>query len=92
MKGVVFQTSEMMITMKDPLRVVSGGVDVGKVFDGMSPEHRALYAKHTQGMKRVIKVSQKLAVPTDNVAAASRKASGCPWTKRLIRRASRSPS
>ena len=26
MKGVVFQTSAMMIKMKDPLRVVSGGV------------------------------------------------------------------
>ena len=27
MNGVVFQTSAMMIKMKDPLRVVSGGVD-----------------------------------------------------------------
>ena len=40
----------------------------------MSPEHRALYAKHTSGMKRVIKVSQKMAVPTENVAASIERA------------------
>jgi NAD(P)-dependent dehydrogenase (short-subunit alcohol dehydrogenase family) len=42
--------------------------------DGMSPEHRALYAKHTEGMKRVIKMSLKMAVPPENVAAAIEKA------------------
>jgi NAD(P)-dependent dehydrogenase (short-subunit alcohol dehydrogenase family) len=41
---------------------------------GMSPEHRSLYAKHTAGMKRVIKVSQKMAVPPENVAATIEKA------------------
>ena len=41
---------------------------------GLSPAHRSLYAKHVNGMKRVIKVSQKMAVPTDDVAATIERA------------------
>jgi NAD(P)-dependent dehydrogenase (short-subunit alcohol dehydrogenase family) len=41
---------------------------------GMSSEHRSLYAKHTAGMRRVIKVSQKMAVPPENVAATIERA------------------
>jgi NAD(P)-dependent dehydrogenase (short-subunit alcohol dehydrogenase family) len=36
---------------------------------GLSPEHRGLYAKHIAGFKKMIPVSQKLAVPTEKVAA-----------------------
>ena len=35
----------------------------------MSPEHRALYAKHIAGMKKFIPVSRKMAIPTDKVVA-----------------------
>ena len=35
----------------------------------LSPEHRRLYAKHIAGFKRMIPVSQKLAVPTEKVSA-----------------------
>jgi len=35
----------------------------------MSPEHRRLYAKHIAGFKKMIPVSQKLAVPTEKVSA-----------------------
>jgi NAD(P)-dependent dehydrogenase (short-subunit alcohol dehydrogenase family) len=47
---------------------------LAETVDGMSPEHRALYAGHTTGMKRVIKMSQKMAVPPENVAATIEKA------------------
>lgn len=35
---------------------------------GLSPEHRALYAAHIDGMRRSIPRSQRAAVPADNVA------------------------
>ena len=35
----------------------------------LSPEHRRLYAKHIAGFKKMIPVSQKLAVPTEKVSA-----------------------
>jgi NAD(P)-dependent dehydrogenase (short-subunit alcohol dehydrogenase family) len=40
----------------------------------MSPEHRELYAKHTDGFRRMIPMSQKLASPADDVAACVEKA------------------
>nr|WP_207383945.1 SDR family NAD(P)-dependent oxidoreductase [Mycolicibacterium komanii]CRL71426.1 short-chain dehydrogenase [Mycolicibacterium komanii] len=35
----------------------------------LSPEHRALYAKHIAGMKKSVPVSQRIAVPTAKVSA-----------------------
>jgi NAD(P)-dependent dehydrogenase (short-subunit alcohol dehydrogenase family) len=40
----------------------------------LAPEHRALYAKHIAGMKKMIPVSQKLAVPTAKVSAVVQQA------------------
>ena len=40
----------------------------------MSPEHRALYAKHIAGMKKFIPVSRKMAVSTDKVVAVVEEA------------------
>lgn len=41
---------------------------------GMSPEHRGLYAKHIAGFRKMIPVSQKLAVPTEKVSAVVEEA------------------
>ena len=41
---------------------------------GLSPEHRGLYAKHIAGFKKMIPVSQKLAVPTEKVSAVVEEA------------------
>ena len=40
----------------------------------LSPEHRALYAGHTAGFRKTIPMSQKLAVPADDVATAIERA------------------
>ena len=40
----------------------------------LSPEHRGLYAKHIAGFKKMIPVSQKLAVPTEKVSAVVEEA------------------
>jgi len=40
----------------------------------LSPEHRALYAKHIAGFKKAIPISQKLAVPADKVSAVVEQA------------------
>lgn len=40
----------------------------------MSPEHRALYANHIAGMKKVIPTNQKMAVPVDKVVAVVNEA------------------
>ena len=40
----------------------------------LSSEHRALYAKHIAGMKKAVPVSQRLAVPTEKVAAVVEEA------------------
>ncbi|MFI5506450.1 SDR family NAD(P)-dependent oxidoreductase [Mycobacterium sp. NPDC051804] len=41
---------------------------------GLSPEHRGLYAKHIAGFKKMIPVSQKIAVPTEKVSAVVEEA------------------
>lgn len=41
---------------------------------GLSPEHRGLYAKHIAGFRKMIPVSQKLAVPTEKVSAVVEEA------------------
>jgi short-subunit dehydrogenase len=41
---------------------------------GLSPEHRTLYAKHIAGFKTMIPVSQRIAVPTEKVAAVVEEA------------------
>jgi hypothetical protein len=41
---------------------------------GLSPEHRALYARHIEGYRRSIPRSQKMAAPADGVAAAVERA------------------
>lgn len=40
----------------------------------LTPEHRGLYAKHIAGFKKMIPVSQKLAVPTEKVSAVVEQA------------------
>ena len=41
---------------------------------GLSPEHRGLYAKHIAGFKKMIPLSQKIAVPTEKVSAVVEEA------------------
>jgi NAD(P)-dependent dehydrogenase (short-subunit alcohol dehydrogenase family) len=41
---------------------------------GLSAEHRSLYAKHITGFKKMIPVSQRLAVPTEKVSAVVEEA------------------
>ncbi|BBZ20152.1 SDR family NAD(P)-dependent oxidoreductase [Mycolicibacterium gadium] len=41
---------------------------------GLTPEHRGLYAKHIAGFKKMIPVSQKIAVPTEKVSAVVEEA------------------
>jgi len=41
---------------------------------GLSAEHRGLYAKHIAGFKKMIPVSQKIAVPTEKVSAVVEQA------------------
>lgn len=40
----------------------------------LSPEHRALYAKHIAGMKKMVPVAQRMAVPTEKVSAVVEEA------------------
>ena len=40
----------------------------------LTPEHRALYARHIAGMKKVIRVSQRMAVPPEKVSAVVEEA------------------
>jgi NAD(P)-dependent dehydrogenase (short-subunit alcohol dehydrogenase family) len=40
----------------------------------LTPEHRALYARHIAGMKKMIPVARKLAVPAEKVAAVVEEA------------------
>jgi hypothetical protein len=40
----------------------------------LTPEHRALYAKHLSGFKKTIPGSQKLAVPAEKVSAVVEEA------------------
>jgi NAD(P)-dependent dehydrogenase (short-subunit alcohol dehydrogenase family) len=41
---------------------------------GLTPEHRDLYAKHIAGMKKMIPMSQKMAVPAEKVSAVVEEA------------------
>jgi NAD(P)-dependent dehydrogenase (short-subunit alcohol dehydrogenase family) len=47
---------------------------VADVESGLTPEQRGLYAKHIAGMKKMIPVSQKLAVPAQKVSAVVEEA------------------
>ncbi|MGV0788057.1 SDR family NAD(P)-dependent oxidoreductase [Mycolicibacterium sp. XJ2] len=40
----------------------------------LSPEHRALYAEHIAGMKKMVPVAQRMAVPTEKVSAVVEEA------------------
>ena len=42
--------------------------------DGMTAEHRELYAKHIQGMRKAIPLAQRMASPVDRVAKTVEKA------------------
>jgi NAD(P)-dependent dehydrogenase (short-subunit alcohol dehydrogenase family) len=42
--------------------------------DAMSPEHRELYAKHIEGMRKAIPLAQRMASPVDRVAKVVEKA------------------
>jgi NAD(P)-dependent dehydrogenase (short-subunit alcohol dehydrogenase family) len=41
---------------------------------GLTPEHRDLYARHIAGFKKMIPMSQKIAVPTEKVSAVVEEA------------------
>jgi NAD(P)-dependent dehydrogenase (short-subunit alcohol dehydrogenase family) len=41
---------------------------------GLTPQHRELYAKHIAGMKKMIPMSQRIAVPTEKVCAVVEEA------------------
>jgi NAD(P)-dependent dehydrogenase (short-subunit alcohol dehydrogenase family) len=47
---------------------------VEEVEAALTPEHHSLYAKHIAGMKKVIPVSQKIAVPAEKVSAVVEEA------------------
>jgi hypothetical protein len=40
----------------------------------MAPHHRDLYAKHLEGMRKAIPMSQRMAAPVEGVAATIEKA------------------
>jgi NAD(P)-dependent dehydrogenase (short-subunit alcohol dehydrogenase family) len=42
--------------------------EVDRTVESLRPEHGALYAEHIAGMRRLIPMAQKMAVPVDNVA------------------------
>jgi NAD(P)-dependent dehydrogenase (short-subunit alcohol dehydrogenase family) len=47
---------------------------VQEVEAALTPEHRALYARHIAGMKKMIPMSQRIAVPTEKVSAVVEEA------------------
>lgn len=47
---------------------------VSELEAGLSPQHRELYAKHIAGMKKMIPMSQRIAVPAEKVSAVVEEA------------------
>lgn len=47
---------------------------VAELEAGLSPEHRDLYTRHIAGFKKMIPLSQKMAVPTEKVSAVVEEA------------------
>jgi NAD(P)-dependent dehydrogenase (short-subunit alcohol dehydrogenase family) len=47
---------------------------VAELEAGLTPQHRDLYAKHIAGMKKMIPMSQRIAVPTEKVSAVVEEA------------------
>ncbi len=47
---------------------------VSELEAGLTPEHRDLYARHIAGMKKMIPMSQRIAVPTEKVSAVVEEA------------------
>lgn len=47
---------------------------VSELEAGLTPQHRELYAKHIAGMKKMIPMSQRIAVPTEKVSAVVEEA------------------
>jgi NAD(P)-dependent dehydrogenase (short-subunit alcohol dehydrogenase family) len=47
---------------------------VAELEAGLSAEHRGLYAKHIAGFKKMIPISQRIAVPTEKVSAVVEEA------------------
>ncbi len=47
---------------------------VAELEAGLTPEHRSLYAKHIAGFKKMIPMSQRIAVPTEKVSAVVEEA------------------
>ncbi|MEA2179116.1 MAG: hypothetical protein QOG77_2413 [Solirubrobacteraceae bacterium] len=48
--------------------------ELDATLETLTPEHRELYAKHTEGFRRMIPLSQKLSTPAEGVAATAQKA------------------
>ncbi|MCV7302002.1 SDR family NAD(P)-dependent oxidoreductase [Mycobacterium barrassiae] len=47
---------------------------VAELEAGLTPEHRSLYARHIAGFKKMIPMSQRIAVPTEKVSAVVEEA------------------
>jgi NAD(P)-dependent dehydrogenase (short-subunit alcohol dehydrogenase family) len=47
---------------------------VAELEAGLTPEHKSLYAKHIAGFKKMIPMSQRIAVPTEKVSAVVEEA------------------
>jgi NAD(P)-dependent dehydrogenase (short-subunit alcohol dehydrogenase family) len=70
--GVSVVLIEPAMTDTDLWRKAPETLDAGE--DGMSQEHRDLYADHLAGMRKTIPRIQKMAKPVDGVAAAIERA------------------
>jgi NAD(P)-dependent dehydrogenase (short-subunit alcohol dehydrogenase family) len=70
--GVRVSLVEPAQTDTDMWRLADNVVD--ETVAGMSPEHRELYRKHIVGMRRTVKLSQRIASSPDGVAAAIERA------------------
>lgn len=70
--GVAVALIEPAQTDTDMWRTADAMVD--ETERELSPEHRALYARHIAGMRKMIPMSQRMATPADGVAAAVERA------------------
>ncbi len=70
--GVKVSLIQPAQTDTDLWRLADSALD--ESVEGLSPEHRELYARHTAGFRKTIPISQKLATPPEAVADAIEKA------------------
>lgn len=70
--GIAVSLIEPAQTDTDLWRKADDALD--EYLAAMTPEHRELYARHADGFRRTIPISQKLASPADDVAQAVERA------------------